>query len=227
MKNILVVIVFLLASIWSNAQEYSSNTLFTSLTLSYSENETASLHKPYFSSTDSNKNESSKVFIAYEIGEAIFNKFQSLSGEIGIRFKNQHLLRLTHVNLNLTEEHLSSGFAGAVDGDNVKGKQFGFEAFYDFPIFFNSLYIGPSIGYYKNEYQHTILNERLENSSFSFGSSLSIRETNIFKLKGLYYSFSIPIRINLNPIEETNLGSAIIKNSTWDNSIWLFIGYEF
>lgn len=171
--------------------------------------------------------ESTKVFIAYELGEAVFNKFQSLSGEVGIRFRNNQMLRISHVNLSLTEQHLSSGFAGAVDGDNIKGKQFGFELLYDFPILFKDFHIGPSVGYYKREFQHTLLDESLEKSSLSVGGSLSYRETNIFKIKGLYYSFTLPIRINLNPIQETILGTSVITKNTFDNNIWLFIGYEF
>ena len=177
--------------------------------------------------TASTQNEAVKFLIAYELGEAVFNKFQSLSGEVGFRFKNQQLMRLVHVNLKLTEEHLSSGFAGAVDGENVKGKQFGFEAFYDFPVFFKGLYLSPSIGYFENEYQHTLLDERIKNASFSLGSAVSYREIDIFKLKGFYFSVSFPLRINLNPIEETKLGDALITNSTIDNNIWLFLGYEF
>ena len=180
--------------------------------------------EPYFLRDSSTQN---KILIAYEIGEAIFNRFQSLSGEIGVRFKNQQILRLAYVNLNLTEQHLSSDFARAVNGENVKGKQLGYELFYDFPVFFKDLYVSPSIGYYHNEYEHTILKESLENSSLSIGTAISYRETNIFNTKGLYYAVSIPMRINLNPIEETNLGTATISNSTFDNNIWLFIGYQF
>jgi len=51
------------------------------------------------------------------------------------------MIRLTHMNVNLTEEHLSSEFARAVDGDNVEGKLFGFEAFYDLPVLTKGLYI--------------------------------------------------------------------------------------
>lgn len=168
-----------------------------------------------------------QFFIAYEFGEAVFNKFQSLSGELGWRFNNQHMIRLVHINHDLTEEHLSSGFAGAVDGDYVEGKLFGFETFYDFPIFTKGLYISPSIGYYRNEYRHTMLQEDLQKSSCTLGTALSYRETNIFNVKGLYYMFSIPMRISLDPIKETKLGDTIIKNNTFENNIWLFIGYAF
>lgn len=167
-----------------------------------------------------------KVFAAYEIGEAAFNKFQSLSGEIGIRFPNNHQLRLTHMNVGLTEEHLSSGFAGAVDGDNVEGDMFGFELFYDFPVW-KGLQIAPSIGYYKNDYRHTSISATLSNKSVTLGAAISYQEVDIFKLRGLYYRFSIPMRTTLNPIEETSLGAAVIQNNHFGNNIWMFIGYQF
>lgn len=168
-----------------------------------------------------------EFFVAYEFGEAAFNKFRSLSGEIGIKLQNEHLLRLTHMNVNLTEAHLSSSFAGAVDGDDVEGKFFGFEAFYDFPILLKGLYVGPSIGYYKNEYHHILLDQNLKNNTFTLGLGISYSETNIFKIDGLYYRLSIPFRISLNPIEETVLGETTINNDTFEQNIWFFIGYEF
>lgn len=178
---------------------------------------------------DNSSDEDSKIhpFIGYELGEAAFNSFQSISGEVGIRFQNNHLLRLTHMNVSLTEKHLSSSFAGAVDGADVEGRLFGFEAFYDFPVLSKSLYIAPSIGYYKNSYEHTILDEELKTNSATLGVGISYREMNLFNIRGLYYAVSIPMRISLNPIQETMLGETIIKNNTFENNIWLFIGYEF
>ncbi|MBX2817354.1 MAG: hypothetical protein KTR24_15205 [Saprospiraceae bacterium] len=166
-------------------------------------------------------------FVAYELGEAMFNRFQSYSGEIGVRLPNHHLLRLTHMNVRLTEKHLSSSFAGAVDGSGVKGTFWGFEAFYDVPLLWKSLYLGPSIGYYRSAYEHVTLPAELENHSMTLGAAISIRETDLFGIQGLYYTLSLPMRLSLNPIKETMLGEATIVNSTFDNNIWLFIGYEF
>lgn len=180
-----------------------------------------------YTQRDSVKSKSTKLFVAYDFGEAAFNQFKSLGGEIGVRFKNDHLVRLTHTNLHLTEKHLSSNFAKAVDGKNVKGKQFGFELFYDFPFFVKGLYIAPSVGYYNNEYTHTILNEKLEKSSFTAGTAISFTEKDLFKVKGLYYRVSIPVRFNFDPIKETKLGDATIKNNLFDNNIWFFVGFQF
>ncbi|MBB3699506.1 hypothetical protein KMW28_24725 [Flammeovirga yaeyamensis] len=168
-----------------------------------------------------------KLFIAYDFGEAVFNQFRSLGGEVGVRFKNDHLIRLAYTHLYLTEKHLSSDFAKAVDGENVKGKQVGFELFYDFPVFIKGLYIAPSVGYYDHEYTHTISGEQLKQSSFIVGTAISFTETDVLKIKGLYYRVSIPIRFHFDPIKESQLGDAIIKSNQLDNSIWFFIGFEF
>ena len=166
-------------------------------------------------------------FIGYDLGEAVFNEFQSLGSEIGLKFKNKHIFRLSYTNLNLTEQHLSSDFANAVDGKNVKGKQKGIELFYDFPIFIDGLYLSPSVGHYEHLYTHTILDESLQNSSFTLGGAVSFTETDIFKIKGLYYRFSIPMRFNLTPIEETKLGNTTINGNVFDNNIWFFVGFQF
>ncbi len=168
-----------------------------------------------------------KFFIAYDFGEAALNQFKSLGGELGVRFKNDHLLRLSHTNLYLSEKHLSSGFASAVDGEKVKGKQFGFELFYDLPVFFKGLYIAPSLGYYIHEYTHTILSEKLKKSSFTTGAAVSFTEVDLFKVKGMYFRLSVPFRFHFTPIKETNLGDTTIKNNLFDNSIWFFVGFQF
>ena len=67
--------------------------------------------------------------MAIELGKGAFNKFQSYSGEIDIQLSDDHLLRLVHMIVYLTEQHLSSSFAGAVDDPDVEGKFFGFEVF--------------------------------------------------------------------------------------------------
>ena len=181
------------------------------------------------STQDNSVKEDQKIhlFIGYDLGEAVFNKFQSLSGEIGVRFKNNHTLRLVHMNVKLTEQHLSSSFAGAVDGPNVEGKMFGFEAFYDIPILWKSLYVAPSVGYFENGYNHIILSEELKNNSATIGAAISYRETNVFGIKGLYTTLSLPMRITLNPLKETILGETTIVNNSFDNNIWFFIGFEF
>ncbi len=191
-----------------------------------------------FETVKNDTSNSAKIdyFIAYDFGEAMVNKFQSLSGEIGISFPNKHLIRLVHMNVGLTEGHLSSDFVVTVDGENVEGKMLGLEAFYSFPLIKwrdanQVIYLSPSLGIYKNKYWHTELDENLEQSSVTTGFELSFRETNPFKtkgtFKGLYYTVSLPFRVHFNPHEETQLGSTTISKNLFDGNIWFFIGFQF
>lgn len=173
--------------------------------------------------SDSNQ----KFFIAYDLGEMAFNKFRNFGGEAGVKFGNQHMLRFVYMNVKLTEGHLSSDFAQAVDGDNVEGLMKGYELFYDVPVY-KTLYLGTGVGYYNDYYNHTILEDAsVENTSPTLGIAISFRESNLFKVKGLYYNFSVPIRYYFNKLEETNLGDSIVNEHLIQNNIWFFIGYEF
>lgn len=197
---------------------------------SYAQDFTENINTPetrFVPKNDSVAKNKTHFFIGYDFGEAIFNQFRSLGSEMGIRRSNDHLVRLAYTHLWLTEEHLSSDFAQAVDGENVEGKQMGLELFYDFSILVKGLYLAPSVGYYGNEYTHTVTKEMFQKSSFTLGAAISFTEVNIFKLNGLYYRLSIPLRYTLNPIEETTLGDATIKSNQFDNSIWFFVGYQF
>lgn len=187
-------------------------------------------------SQDKSKNERIKPFIAYDFGQAIFNKFQSLSGEIGLRLKNDHLVRLTHMNLEYTEEHLRSKKAipllNPFEGKNVEGSIFGFELMYSIPTIRwgknkHIFYLSPTIGYYKKKYWHTKLNEKFQNSSFLVGLELSFREINVFKVKGLYYSITIPLRFNFSPHKTFYLGDAKILGDRIDSNSMFFVGFEF
>lgn len=175
--------------------------------------------------TDENKK--LHPFIAFELGQAVFNDFKSYSGEVGVKLRNNHMLRLSHMNIKMSEAHLSSDFAVVVDGDHVEGKQFGFELFYDFPILWKGVHISPSLGWYRNEYYHTILNENLKKSSATVGIAISYREVDIFGIKGLYYTLSFPMRTPFNSITRTKLGDTIIKNNTFDSNIFFFVGFQF
>ena len=187
-------------------------------------------------SQDTLKNERIRPFIAYDFGQAMFNRFQSLSGEIGLRLKNRHLVRLTHMNLNYTEEHLSSKkaipFINPFEGENIKGRIFGFELMYSIPTLkWNEnksiIYLSPSLGHYKKKYWHTILDERFENSTFLVGLEISYRETNVFGVKGLYYALTIPLRFNFTPHGTIFLGDAKILGDRVDSNTMFFVGIEF
>lgn len=173
-----------------------------------------------------------KFFLAYDFGEAMVNSFQSLSGEVGLSFANKHLIRLVHMNVWLTEKHLSSDFVAVVEGDHVEGRMVGLEGFYSIPLLKwraenEAIYASPSIGFYANEYQHLELDEGFQQKSATVGLELSYREINPFGVKGLYYALTFPMRFHFNPHEEVTLGETTILSNKFDGNIWFFVGYQF
>jgi hypothetical protein len=172
-----------------------------------------------------------KVFLAYELGEMAFNNFQNFSGEIGVKLKNDHLLRFVYQNVKLSEKHLSSDFARAVDGKNVRGLMKSYELFYDFKIYelkpISKLYFGLSAGYADDFYVHTITDSSIRNNTWTAGFAPSYRETDLFKIKGLYFNLAFPFRYYFNPLKETKLEDSTVKRHLFVNNIWFFIGYQF
>jgi len=172
------------------------------------------------------------IFVGYDLGQMAFNKFQNFAGEIGLKTKKDHMIRIAYQNVKLTEAHLSSSFGRAVDGDNVTGLWHGYGMLYDIPVFRlkngkGFAYGGLAAGYHKNSYQHTILDESFEHKTTLVGFDIGFRENDIFKVKGLYINLSIPFLFNLNKIEETKLGDTTINSDVLSQSIAFFVGYEF
>lgn len=177
-------------------------------------------------------NQEIKFYAGYDLGEMAFNKFQNFAGEVGLKFKNSHTLRFTYMNVKLTEWHLSSGFAGAVDGENVTGHWRGYDLIYDIPVYrFKKskmlIYGGVSLGHHKNTYQHSINEESFDHNTNTIGLDIGFRETNLFKIKGLYTNFYLPLRYYFNALEERSLGHSTIKKVKLEQILHFFIGYEF
>jgi len=179
-----------------------------------------------------NNDPKSNFYLGYDLGEMAFNKFQNFAGEVGFNLKNQHAIRFVYLNIKLTEDHLSSDFARAVDGDNVTGHWVGYELFYDVPLYrFKNgdtyIYGGLSAGYHKNSYEHTVLAESFDHQTGTVGLGVGFRDTNVFGIKGLYMNFQIPVRYNFNKLEETKLGNSTVNKVVVDQTISFFVGYEF
>jgi len=170
--------------------------------------------------------EAEGLFAGYNVGEMAFNDFQHFAGEIGYQLEGGNILKLAHMNVKATEEHLSSSFARAVDGDDVKGLVQGWELFYTFQ-FLGDWYFGPSVGYYKEEYQHTQRDSSLSGESVTLGLAVGYREENVFGINWLYCDFSIPFRYSLNPFDTTRLGDTTVTSNKLRNNVWFTIGAIF
>ncbi|AZQ59346.1 hypothetical protein EJ994_11205 [Maribacter sp. MJ134] len=182
-----------------------------------------------YGSVNAQATDRSSFFIGYETFEMTMNKFQNFAGEMGYRFDDKNQIRLMIGEVNLTERHLSSKWeAAAVDGDNVEGYFRIYELYYD--RYFGkrkNFYYSGSIAYVRDEYNHLISDNSLENETATVGFAIGYRKENLFGVKHLYTNISIPFRYYFNDIPETEWGNTTISAHKYVNNFWFFIGYHF
>jgi len=174
----------------------------------------------------STSNALATTYIGYELGEMTLNKFKRFAGEIGYQFDNHATLRLVYLDVVLSEKHLASNFAGAVDGGNVEGLLRGVEIYYDYPVTKN-IFIGASTGKFNLKYNHTTLDESVESQSNTLGFALSYVGDVSSNFEQLYWRFSGTFRYYFDPIEETMLGESIVNDGQYAIVPWIFIGIRF
>lgn len=165
-------------------------------------------------------------FVGYELGQMAFNEFKHVAGEIGYSFENKQAVRIALFNVALSERHLSSDEASAVEGDNVEGLWRGVDLYYDYPVSKN-IFISPSIGYHDHEYTHSVLGTSVHHFSPSAGFALSYLGDDILGLEKLYWRFSLTFKHNFKEQEETILGDSIVKGASSGFIPAIYIGYEF
>ena len=166
------------------------------------------------------------TFVGYELGQMSFNGFQHVAGEVGYKLDNNTSIRLAFLNVALSERHLSSGEASAVNGGNVEGLWRGAEILYDFPIT-KRFSVSPSVGRYDSEYSHTLLDQSIRRKSSTAGLALSYSEEGIFSWDKLYWRLSISYRHYFNPVPRTTLGDSIVRGDSGELTPALFVGYRF
>ncbi len=166
------------------------------------------------------------LHVGYEFGQMAFNDFKHLAGEIGYRFENRHAVRIAVFNVALSERHLSSDEASAVDGDNVEGLWQGLDLYYDYPLTRN-IFVSPSIGYHDHTYTHTVLGSSVVQSTGTTAVALSYLGGDILGFEKLYWKFSLTAKYNLKEQEETILGDSTVTGGSFALTPAIYIGYEF
>lgn len=194
------------------------NILWAILSLCYIALGSAGLH------ADDQKN---SVFVGYELNEMVLNEFNKFAGEVGYRFRKEDQVRLSYMDVVLTERHLSGSEASAVDGDNVEGKFQGWELSYDRFLGLSSWYLSVNAGHFRHLYQHTVLDDELDFESHSLGIGFGYFDMNHLGVDGLTLNISVPIRKYLKPQDKTYLGDTRINAHSIVNNFWFFIGYAF
>ena len=165
-------------------------------------------------------------FVGYETLEMAMNEFKIFAGEVGFRLSPKHQLRLTIMEVDLTERHLASKWESfAIDGPNVVGYFQGYEAHVD-RFFKRNWYVSGAVGFYKDSYRHTQLDQSLENKTFTLGSGIGYTRSNLLGIKGLYVNVDVPVRYYFNPIKETKWGETTIMPHVVVNNLWVFAGFK-
>lgn len=165
------------------------------------------------------------AFVAYEITEMAMNYFRHFAGEAGFRFgRNQ--VRLSVVEVVVSERDLAGWWSAAVDGAGVEGYLRGYELHAD-RFFKGNWYVSVNAGYYANEFKHVTLPERIWNETLTAGIGIGYSRANLFGIKRLHLDFTMPIRYYFDGIEETMLGEATVNTHKVVPNTWVFIGYRF
>lgn len=167
------------------------------------------------------------VFVGYETLEMSMNRFKHFAGEIGYRFGATHQLRLSIMEVDLTERHLASKWeSAAVEGRGVKGYFRGYELHAD-RFFRGNWYLSANVGYYADTYEHVTLPERVHSRTMTIGTGIGYSRANLFGVPHLTLNFSNPVRFYFNGIKQTTLGEATVRRHKIVPNTWLFLGYRF
>lgn len=172
--------------------------------------------------------EGDHFFLGYELFEMSMNNFKNYAGEVGYRFDRKNELRLSFMDVILTERHLSNSYEAHATNNNgnVKGHFQAYELNYD-RFFSEHWYFMANLGWFHDYFQNIITDESLENKTITIGSGLGYKYENLFGVSHLYANLSYPVRYYLHPIHRTWLGNTLIMEHIIVDNLWLFIGYAF
>ncbi|MCG3158469.1 MAG: hypothetical protein DKINENOH_05113 [bacterium] len=166
------------------------------------------------------------AFASYEITEMAVNNFRNFAGEAGFRFDQKHQVRLTVMEVAVSERDLAGWWSAAVEGKGVEGYLRVYEMSVD-RFFGGNWYYGANAGYIANEFRHVTLLQRIWNETLTAGIAIGYSRANLFGIRRLHINLTMPVRFYFNGIEETKLGDATVRTHKIVPNTWLFIGYKF
>jgi hypothetical protein len=166
------------------------------------------------------------AFVAYEITEMSMNRFRNFAGEAGYRFGSKYRLRVSVMEVDVTERDLAGWWSASVEGKGVEGYLRAYEAHAD-RFLTKSWYVGGNVGYIANTFEHVTLPDRLTNRTMTAGIGVGYSRADLFGVKHLHFDISMPIRFYFNEIEETKLGAATVRAHKVVPNTWIFVGYGF
>jgi hypothetical protein len=166
------------------------------------------------------------LFLGYELTEMSMNRFRNFAGEAGYRFGPRYRLRLSAMEVDVTERDLAGWWSAAVDGRGVRGYLRAYELHGD-RFLTRSWYVGANAGYIANSFEHVTLAQRLDNRTLTAGIGVGYSRSDLFGVRHLQLDVSMPIRYYFDDIAETHLGSARVRAHKVVPNTWVFLGYGF
>jgi len=114
---------------------------------------------------------SNHFFVGYELGEMIPNRMQNYAFEMGYSFADDHSLRITALDVILTERHLASKYeAVSVDGKDINGRLSDYALNYDYFVS-ESFYVS-IIGGYESIYYEYLKQDQYKLHRYLLGENL-------------------------------------------------------
>lgn len=167
-----------------------------------------------------------RAFVGYELTEMSMNRFRHFAGEAGYRFGPRYRLRVSVMEVDVTERDLAGWWSASVDGPGVRGYFRAYELHAD-RFLGRSWYVGGNLGYIANTFEHVTLPVRLANRTLTAGVGAGYSHAGLFGVRRLYLDVSMPIRFYFDGIEETPLGAATVRAHRVVPNTWIFVGYRF
>lgn len=163
---------------------------------------------------------------AYELSEMSINGFRNFAGELRYRFEGRHQIRLSIMEVRVTERDLAGWWSAAVSGRGVKGYFRAYELHAD-RFFKGHWYLSANAGYIANTFEHVTLPDRLTNRTPTAGLGIGYARSNLFGIRGLSVNVTNPVRYYFHEIKETKLGSATVRVHKIVPNTWIFVGLRF
>lgn len=166
------------------------------------------------------------LVLAYEVTEMSVNRFRNFAGELRYRFGDRHQVRLSVMEVDVSERDLAGWWSASVRGEGVKGYFRAYELHAD-RFFKGNWYVSANAGYIANKFERVTLDDRLQNRTPTAGVGVGYARSNLFGVKGLSINFTNPVRYYFHEIKETRLGSATVRAHKLVPNTWLFVGFKF
>ncbi|MCL4821066.1 MAG: hypothetical protein KJ067_18165 [Vicinamibacteria bacterium] len=166
------------------------------------------------------------AFVAYELTEMAMNGFRNFAGEVGFRFGPRSQVRLSVMEVRVSERDLAGWWSAAVDGPGVEGYLRAYEVEAD-RFFKGNWYAGLNAGFVANRFSHVRLPERLSHRTATAGVTLGYSRAGLFGWRRLHLDVAMPMRLYLDGIAETRLGDATVRAHKIVPNTWVFVGYRF